>query len=648
MPEKKRPTYIPGWEPKKAYPSSSEASKRPTYDPYYKPKTATPLRTVEVGDTPGSIARQTVYTPSSYTPSDMARYSADSSNAALSRLSGTGAVRQSEAPVSTSYGGVRATERSMPTVTAPKKSSKSSSRSSGSWMDVIASQAVPDYSRIAETNTQFLNALRPSNLGPMIAGAGAGGALVKAGGAAIKEGLANLPKLVPLLGSATQRIPQGVSSAVSAGQGVIGQAANRAGQAIGAELRNIGSTVVNLPKTSVTSLPRLFVSSPVAPAVAGAAVGSSLMPSVPASSVAGGVQQTEQINPSVVDQNTQLAQARVGGNSLTPGGGYGGQGVYGGGQNTMTPNVQGFNQDAYLRSLYESNRPGFLGRDNTMNQPPQTVAMPEQLPPEMFNYQQEVANIQEIFTGLNEQNAVLMAKLSEQLLGQLDTLEADLKKQYEQQGSVIDPATQAALKEIRAEVERRRQGLMEEMNRRGLLQSGIWLQEENRILNNQLTAEEKLLAGRVADIQNRMTDALMRLGQERINTMGQLAQNQMQSSQWLQGQRLSAMQNLQSRNDQWNQWWQGQLAEQRKAATEQSRWEREQTEAERHNRATEAAQTSKGQFSSAATSKYAERIPDYSSFEEAIAQFSQFRPVMEAENADTERILKTIYAFFGR
>jgi hypothetical protein len=498
-------------------------------------------------------------------PSDMARYSADSSNAALSRLSGMGAVRQSEAPVSTSYGGVRATERSMPTVTAPKKkSSKSSSRSSGSWMDVIASQAVPDYSRIAETNTQFLNALRPSNLGPMIAGAGAGGALVKAGGAAIKEGLANLPKLVPLLGSATQRIPQGVSSAVSAGQGVIGQAANRAGQAIGAG-QNIISKVAQNPATIG--------------AVAGGSVALPTIFTPRTSSTTSSAPPTQGLDWTELDKGSSraLVPEQSFGNAM--GGTYSGQGTTGTGQNTMTPNAQGFNQDAYLRSLYESNRPGFLGQDNTMNQSPQTVAMPEQLPPEMFNYQQEVANIQEIFTGLNEQNAVLMAKLSEQLLGQLDTLEADLKKQYEQQGSVIDPATQAALKEIRAEVERRRQGLMEEMNRRGLLQSGIWLQEENRILNNQLTAEEKLLAGRVADIQNRMTDALMRLGQERINTMGQLAQNQMQSSQWLQGQRLSAMQNLQSRNDQWNQWYQGLLTQQRQEAESKRRWEYEQEQA---------------------------------------------------------------------
>ncbi|MFZ5634171.1 MAG: hypothetical protein ACOY40_15120 [Bacillota bacterium] len=205
---------------------------------------------------------------------------------------------------------------------------------------------------------------------------------------------------------------------------------------------------------------------------------------------------------------------------------------------------------------------------------------------------------------------------------------------------------------------------MEEMNRRGLLQSGIWLQEENRILSNQLTAEEKLLASRVADIQNRMTDALLQLGQQRLNTMGQLAQNQMQSAQWLQGQQLSAMQNIQSRNDQWNRWWQEQLAQQRQEAEKKRQWEAEQS-LERAKtiagwtgtvpegypgagqQTLEARKQTSTKFSDSATSKYIQQIPTYSSLNEALADFQRYRSVMEGEGADANRILQTIYSYFG-
>jgi hypothetical protein len=543
-------------------------------------------------------------------------------------------LRKAEAPVSASMGGVRATERTMPTITAPKsKKSSGSGRSSGSWMDTIAAQATVNPGRIAESNQEMLNFLRPSNLGPMVAGAGPGGALLKAGGAVAKEALGNLPKFVPLLTGAAQRVPQAVSNVASAGQGVIGQAANRASQAASSITPSIATKFANMP---------------VAPMV-GAAVGGSLMPTVSApgpSSVTGGPSAVNQ--PTVVDNTTQnsVVNQPIGNSMGVP---TGGQGIYGGGQNTMTPTGPSqAEQDAFMSSVNAANRPGFLGQGNAMAPPQeQTVAMPEQPPVGMYDPKQAAAELNEVFGNINEQNAALMLKLSEQLLGQIDTLEADLRKQYEQQGSVLDPATQAALKEMRAEVDRRRQGLQEEMNRRGLLQSGILLQEENRILGNQLTAEEKLLAGRVADIQNRMTDALMRLGQERVNTMGQLAQNQMQTSQWTQGQQLSAMNNLNSRNDQWNQWWQGQLASQKKEAEATRQFNVTSAETVRHNQATEANQMNKGSYSDSATSRYMQQIPTYPSLEEALADFQRFRSVMEGEKADTQRILNTIYAHFG-
>jgi len=86
------------------------------------------------------------------------------------------------------------------------------------------------------------------------------------------------------------------------------------------------------------------------------------------------------------------------------------------------------------------------------------------------------------------QNSVMTVSWMNQLLDSINQMEQQLIEQYRQQGSELDPATKAALDELRRDVELRRQTLMEELNRRGLLQSGIWLEEENRLNQGLLTA----------------------------------------------------------------------------------------------------------------------------------------------------------------
>jgi hypothetical protein len=59
------------------------------------------------------------------------------------------------------------------------------------------------------------------------------------------------------------------------------------------------------------------------------------------------------------------------------------------------------------------------------------------------------------------------------------------------------------------------------MSSRGLLQSGIWLEMENRLNTGQLTAEQQLLATRLSDLQNQLNQALMGFGNMRINATQQ-------------------------------------------------------------------------------------------------------------------------------
>ena len=197
----------------------------------------------------------------------------------------------------------------------------------------------------------------------------------------------------------------------------------------------------------------------------------------------------------------------------------------------------GFNWQAWINDLFNQ------------YQMLQQQEYPEELmieQPEMPDFAAQQAEMLALIDQIMQQNQTMSMQYLNQMTSQLDQLQNEIIARYEQQGTEIDPATMAALTELRNEVDRRRRGLMEEMNRRGLLQSGIWLEEENRILSNQLTAEERLLAGRLADAQNRIMDTLANFAAQRMNIMGSTMQNQMNMMNTVGNLKLNALQTTQT------------------------------------------------------------------------------------------------------
>lgn len=212
----------------------------------------------------------------------------------------------------------------------------------------------------------------------------------------------------------------------------------------------------------------------------------------------------------------------------------------------------GFDWQAWINNLFNQNQM-------------QQQEYPEEMmieQPEMPDFAAQQQEMLALIDQIMQQNQAMSMQYLNQMTSQLDQLQNEIIAKYEQQGTELDPATMSALSELRNEVDRRRQGLMEEMNRRGLLQSGIWLEEENRILSNQLTAEERLMAGRLADAQNRIMDTLTNFAAQRMNIMGSTMQNQMNMMNAAGDLQLSAMQSTQDRQNQWNQY----LAQQQQAA----------------------------------------------------------------------------------
>lgn len=138
----------------------------------------------------------------------------------------------------------------------------------------------------------------------------------------------------------------------------------------------------------------------------------------------------------------------------------------------------------------------------------------------MRGYDQAAPNVQ-----------LMYGQLLDQLTASLEATEASIRRMFEQQMGGIDPATQAALSQLREAMREKREQLLADLNRRGLLQSGIALEMQARLHRNELTAEEQLIAGRFQQLQDQLNNALMQFAQQRLNLATQLGVAGIQSAE---------------------------------------------------------------------------------------------------------------------
>jgi|GEM_PF-3366233 len=177
-----------------------------------------------------------------------------------------------------------------------------------------------------------------------------------------------------------------------------------------------------------------------------------------------------------------------------------------------------------------------------------------------------------------------------QFLAETDRMGAEIRSMFEEQMGTVDPATMAALGAIRETVNQQRGRLMDDMNRRGLLQSGIWLQMEDRINNNQLSAEQQALSTRLTNLRGQMMGALQNLANARLEGTRALsieglraAEDQAQRRQQATLAALGVAQDAAGQAAAQQRWAAEQATEQQRwtaeQATEQQRWTAEQTRA---------------------------------------------------------------------
>jgi len=118
--------------------------------------------------------------------------------------------------------------------------------------------------------------------------------------------------------------------------------------------------------------------------------------------------------------------------------------------------------------------------------------------------------------------AVLIGRLTDQALRALDQAESQMMAMFQQAMGGMDPATQNALALLRESIGVERERLQADLNRRGLLQSGIALEVEQRFRTGALLAEEQIIAEQFRGLQTQMFQALMGFAQQRLSTIQQM------------------------------------------------------------------------------------------------------------------------------
>ncbi|WP_264843990.1 coiled-coil domain-containing protein [Caldinitratiruptor microaerophilus] len=109
-----------------------------------------------------------------------------------------------------------------------------------------------------------------------------------------------------------------------------------------------------------------------------------------------------------------------------------------------------------------------------------------------------------------------------QILELAKQLEQEIRQEFEKQQTVLDPQTEEALRVLREQMELTLQATREDLNRRGLFESGILLELENRIRKQGLTDQQKILAQRLQALRDKLETRLNQIREWRLKTAGDL------------------------------------------------------------------------------------------------------------------------------
>lgn len=237
----------------------------------------------------------------------------------------------------------------------------------------------------------------------------------------------------------------------------------------------------------------------------------------------------------------------------------------------------------------------------------------------------------------------------------------DLKSTAEQQGKELDQSTLLSLDTLRQRLSDELKSVREELNRRGLYESGILLELETKLRNNELSKEARILSERLNKIYDNLNNSLNQLYNAAIDVQSKYGlaaadayakakANYEQQRQDLLTKLINAR--LEQRS---------QLSKEQQAALDRQ-FKEQQAELDRqlkelqlqqenywkqqnYNLQQQKAQTPK--YSASATQAAISRIPNFSSREEALAVLQQELPILQAQGVDVNAVIQAINAYFG-
>lgn len=154
--------------------------------------------------------------------------------------------------------------------------------------------------------------------------------------------------------------------------------------------------------------------------------------------------------------------------------------------------------------------------------------------------------IQGIQSGLNSPGTpidvtAVYLKQSQSILDMLNQQEASLRAEAEKQGTQVDPATQFTIDKLRETLDANLKSTREDLNRRGLYDSGILLQLENNLQKGSASDQAQILATRLSKLQQDLQTGLTNIGNQKFQTASQygLAGANAQSASDSQGRTLA-------------------------------------------------------------------------------------------------------------
>lgn len=107
------------------------------------------------------------------------------------------------------------------------------------------------------------------------------------------------------------------------------------------------------------------------------------------------------------------------------------------------------------------------------------------------------------------------------ILSLIDQQEASLRSDFEKQGSTIDPATQAQLDKLKTILSDNITKTQQELNSRGLYDSGIELQLENNLQKGSASDAAQIIGQRFSKLEDQLNQGLAQLRQDRVSTASQ-------------------------------------------------------------------------------------------------------------------------------